>query len=227
MALAGDGIMANDSRKSQGIHQGQPILTAGAPLQEAEAAMIMVHGRGATAESILSLAAEFRHPGFAYVAPQAAGNTWYPYPFMEPMEKNEPWLSSALLRLEETLTHVAAHVPYERIMLLGFSQGACLTTEFSARHARRYGGVVGLSGGLIGPDGTPRDYPGSFEGTPIFLGCSDVDFHIPKERVEETGRILSNLGGQVTVRLYPNMGHTVNGDEVAFVSSMMAEVTQQ
>jgi len=224
MALAGDGIMADGSRKAQGIHQGQSILTAGAPLQGAEAAMIMVHGRGATAESILSLAAELHHAGFAYVAPQATGNTWYPYPFMEPMEKNEPWLSSAMLRLEETLAHVAEHVPYERIMLLGFSQGACLTTEFSARHARRYGGVVGLSGGLIGPDGTPRDYPGSFDGTPIFLGCSDTDFHIPKSRVEETGRILSNLGGQVTVRLYPNMGHTVNEDEIAFVSSMMAEV---
>ena len=217
-------MMANDSRKSQGIHQNQPILTAGAPLQEAQAALIMVHGRGATAESILSLAAELRHPGFAYIAPQASSNTWYPYPFMEPMEKNEPWLSSALLRLEETLTHVAAYVPYERIMLLGFSQGACLTTEFAARHARRYGGVVGLSGGLIGPDGTPRDYPGSFESTPVFLGCSDTDFHIPKVRVEETGRVLSTLGAHVTVRLYPNMGHAVNEDELAFVSSMMSEV---
>lgn len=216
--------MASDSRRAQGIHQGQPLLTVGAPLDEAKAAMIMVHGRGATAESILSLAADLHHPGFAYLAPQAAGNAWYPYPFMQPIEKNEPWLSAALLTLEETLAHVTTHVPVERVILLGFSQGACLTLEFAARHARRYGGVVGLSGGLIGPDGTPRDYPGSLEGTLVFLGCSDTDFHIPKERVEESGRILSSLGGEVTVRLYPNMGHTVNEDEIAAVNSMMSAV---
>lgn len=219
--------MASDYRRARGIHQGQPLLTTGAPLDEAKAAMIMVHGRGATAESILSLAPELHHPGFAYVAPQAAGNAWYPYPFMEPIEKNEPWLSSALLALEDTLSYVTAHVPADQVILLGFSQGACLTLEFAARHARRYGGIVGLSGGLIGPDGTPRDYPGSLEGTPVFLGCSDTDFHIPKERIEEAGRVLSQLGGEITARLYPNMDHTVNADEIAFVNSMMSAVIRE
>jgi predicted esterase len=115
-------------------------------------------------------------------------------------------------------------VPPERVVLLGFSQGACLTLEFAARHARRYGGIAGLSGGLIGPDGTPRDYAGSLEGTPLFLGCSDVDFHIPKERVEETARIFSDLGAQVTMRLYTNMGHTVNEDELEAVNSIMSSL---
>jgi predicted esterase len=207
------------------LHQGQPVLVAGAPLEEARAAMLMVHGRGATAQDILSLAAEFNQEGFAYVAPQAANNTWYPFPFMTPVERNEPWLSSALLRLEEALEAIGRHVPPERTILLGFSQGACLASEFAARHARRYMGIVGLSGGLIGPEGTPRDYPGSLEGTPVFLGCSDVDFHIPKERVEETARVLTALGGEVTMRLYPNMGHTVNEDELQFVRGIMSDAS--
>lgn len=209
---------------SQGPHQSQPILAAGTALETAKAAMIMVHGRGANAQSILSLADELRRPDFAYIAPQAANDTWYPYPFMQPMEMNEPWLSSALLRLEETLAHVTAHVPQEKVIILGFSQGACLTTEFVARHARRYGGVVGLSGGLIGPDGTPRDYPGSLDRTPVFLGCSDVDPHIPKERVEETEEVLTNLGAVVDCRLYRGMGHTINLDEIRAVQQMMAAI---
>ncbi|HEX8218037.1 MAG TPA: dienelactone hydrolase family protein [Chloroflexia bacterium] len=183
--------------------------------------MIMVHGRGASAESILTLAAEFQRPGLAYVAPQAAGGTWYPYPFLAPMDTNEPWLSSALLALERTLALVSQHVPAERVIWLGFSQGACLATEFVARNARRYGGVVGLSGGLIGPPGTPRDYAGSLDGTPVFLGCSDRDPHIPAERVEESAEVFRRLGGAVTARLYPGMGHTVNADEVAFVQGII------
>lgn len=186
----------------------------------------MVHGRGASAEDILSLASEFYHPEFAYLAPQAANNTWYPYPFMTPMQQNEPWLSSALQALEETLAYITEHVPAERVILLGFSQGACLATEFAARNARRYLGIAGLSGGLIGPDGTPRDYPGSLDGTPVFLGCSDIDPHIPKERVEETARVLTALGGEVTMRLYPKMAHTINEDEIAAVRDMMAAVDE-
>ncbi|GIK40118.1 MAG: phospholipase/carboxylesterase [Chloroflexota bacterium] len=209
----------------QGPHQGQPVLAAGEPLDRAQAALIMVHGRGATAESILTLADELAQPGFVYLAPQAAGYTWYPNSFMAPIPSNEPGISSGLAVLAGLVDHLAkAGLPAERTMLLGFSQGACLTLEFTARYAQRYGGVAGLSGGLIGPDGTPRDYAGSLAGTPVFLGCSDMDFHIPKERVEHTAEVLQKLGGDVTMRLYPGMGHMVNQDEISFVRQMMAAI---
>lgn len=204
------------------LHQGQPVLATGAPLEQAKAVMIMVHGRGASAQDILSLAWEFNQPDFAYLAPQAAGYQWYPNRFMEPIASNEPWLSSALTVIDDLLAHVeAAHFPLEKVLLLGFSQGACLATEYAARHARRYGGLVGYSGGLIGPKGIPRDYPGSFADTPVFLGCSDVDPHIPKERVLETAEVLKRMGADVTTRLYPNMEHTINQDEIDFVRDMM------
>ena len=182
----------------------------------------MVHGRGARAEDILSLVDELAQPGFAYLAPQAADNTWYPNRFTAPISGNEPWLSSALAFVGEVFDQIiqAGLLP-ERIMLLGFSQGACLTLEYAARNARQYGGVVGLSGALIGPDDTPRDYKGSLEGTPVFLGCSDVDFHVPKERVQQTADVFRQLGGEVTERLYPDMDHTINQDEIDFVRSMM------
>lgn len=210
-----------------GPHQGQPLARAGRPVEEAAAAMVMVHGRGATAESILELRHEFAAPDLAYVAPQAAGYTWYPYPFLAPMERNEPGLSSGLARIGEVLAGLeAAGIPPERTFLLGFSQGACLALEFAARNARRYGGVFGLSGGLIGPPGTPRDYPGSFAGTPVFLGCSDHDPHIPRERVDETAEVLRRMGAEVTERIYPAMGHTVNRDEVEFVKALLAPVVR-
>ena len=210
----------------QNPHQGQPVRMAGEPLESAQAAMLMVHGRGARAEDILMLAAELDQPGFAYLAPQAAGNAWYPNRFMVPIEANEPWLSSALAFVGDTLAQmIGSGIPSERIILLGFSQGACLVLEFAARNAQRYGGVVGLSGALIGPDDTPRDYPGSLAGRPVFLGCSDVDFHVPKERVHQTAYVLRNLGGDVTERLYPNMDHTVNKDEIDFVRGMMKALT--
>ena len=206
----------------QGPHQGQPIRTAGEPLASAHAALLLLHGRGASAEDILSLAHELNQPGFAYLAPQAAENTWYPNRFLVPMADNEPWLSSALSFVGDVFAQIVnAGIAPERVMLLGFSQGACLTLEFAARNARRYGGVVGLSGALIGPDDAPRDYKGSLEQTPVFLGCSDVDFHVPKERVQHAAGILRNLGGIVTERLYPNMDHSVNQDEIEFVRGMM------
>lgn len=206
----------------QGPHQGQPVRAVGEPLENAKAAMIMVHGRGAWAEDILSLAAEFAQPGFAYLAPQAAENTWYPNRFLAPIPSNEPWLSSALAFVGAVFDEVGQiGILSEQTMLLGFSQGACLALEYAARNARRYGGLVGLSGGLIGPDDTPRDYKGSLEGTPVFLGCSDVDFHVPKERVQHSAEVFRRLGGEVTVRLYPNMDHTVNQDEIDFVREMM------
>jgi phospholipase/carboxylesterase len=205
------------------LHQGQPVLARGRPLGEARAAMVLVHGRGDSAGGIMGLAGELPHPDFAYLAPQAAGGTWYPNRFVAPLASNEPWLSSALRRLAELLAQVeAAGVPPERTILLGFSQGACLALEYAARNARRYGGVAGLSGGLIGPDGTPRDYAGSLAGTPVLLGCSDVDFHIPLERVRESAAVLGRLGAQVDERIYPGMGHTVNQDEVDAVRAMMA-----
>ena len=215
--------MSDPVRRGNDPHDGQPVLTAGAPLDRARAAMVLVHGRGATAESILDLAGEFWHPEMAYLAPQAAGNTWYPFTFLAPMPSNEPYLSSALAKVAAVVRQLEdAGIPPERVVLLGFSQGACLATEFAARNARHYGGLVGLSGGLIGPPGTPRDYPGSLAGTPVFLGCSDVDSHIPKERVVETAEVLRRLGGEVTARLYPGMGHTVNRDEIEFVRGMLA-----
>jgi predicted esterase len=172
----------------------------------------------------MTVATELMHPGFAYLAPQAAGNAWYPNPFTAPLEANEPYLSSALEVLETLLTRVEETIPHERVILLGFSQGACLTLEFAVRHGRRYGGVVGLSGGLIGPDGTPRDYAGEFEGTPVFLGCSDVDPHIKKDRVLEAAAVFTRMGAGVTMRLYPGMGHTVNQDEIESVREMVEAI---
>jgi phospholipase/carboxylesterase len=201
-----------------------PLLQAGEPLGKARAAMILLHGRGASAEDIMTVGAELAQPGFAYLAPQAAGNAWYPNPFTAPLEANEPYLSSALEVVETVLARIEETIPAQRVILLGFSQGACLTLEFAARHARRYGGVVGLSGGLIGPDGTPRDYPGAFEGTPAFLGCSDVDPHIRKDRVVEAGEVFERMGAQVTVRLYPGMGHTVNQDEIDSVREIVEAI---
>jgi phospholipase/carboxylesterase len=210
----------------RGTHQDQPVVTAGRRLGEAEAAVVMVHGRGATAESILELAREFGRPDLCYVAPQAAGHTWYPYSFMAPMEQNEPGLSSGLARIGEVLDLLAENgISPERTVLLGFSQGACLSLEFAVRNARRYGGVVGLSGGVIGPPGTARNYQGNFEGTPVFLGCSDRDPHIPRERVDETAELMRTKGAEVTERIYPAMGHTVNEEEIDFVLGILAGLT--
>jgi predicted esterase len=206
-------------------HQDQPVLAAGQPLDRAEAAMILVHGRGGTAQDMLFLADEVSHPGFAFLAPQAAGNSWYPLSFLAPLDRNEPYLSSALSSISAALElPAAAGIPDERIALLGFSQGACLALEYVARHARRYGGVFGLSGGLIGPAGTPREYTGSLAGTPVFLGCSDNDPHIPSDRVIESAESFRRMGAEVTARLYPQMGHTVNQDELDFVRSVMDRI---
>jgi phospholipase/carboxylesterase len=196
-------------------HQNQRVVTRGRPLAEASSAMILVHGRGATAESILELASLLPQGGMAYLAPQAVHNSWYPYSFMYPTEQNEPYLTSALARLGELVAEVeAAGIPAEKLVLAGFSQGACLAAEFAASNARRYGGLLLFSGGLIGPPGTPRDYDGSLDGTPVFIGCSDSDFHIPLERVQETTAALRQLGAAVTEKIYPGMGHTIVADEI-------------
>jgi phospholipase/carboxylesterase len=211
---------------SDTIHRGGQVLAAGAPLDQARGAVILVHGRGASAESIMTLAPEFEAPDLAYVAPQARGGSWYPYSFLAPLAQNEPFLSSALGALGDLVAYVeGAGVPAERIVLAGFSQGACLSSEFVARNARRYGGLIAFSGGLIGPDGTARDYPGSLAGTPVFLGCSDMDAHIPKERVLESEQVLRRMGGEVTAKLYPGMGHTVNQDEIAHAQRILATIS--
>lgn len=205
------------------LHQGQPLRAAGSPLAEAAGALILIHGRGATAESILELADFLPQPGLAYLAPQAANYAWYPYSFLEPLERNEPYLSSALARVGEVVARVeAAGIAPERIVLGGFSQGACLAAEFVARNARRYGGLLAFSGGLIGPSGTPRDYTGTLEGTPVLIGCSDVDPHIPLARVEETAAVLARLGAAVDKRIYPRMGHTINQDEMDAAAALLA-----
>jgi predicted esterase len=208
-----------------GPHQGQPVLSAGEPLERAEAAMVLLHGRGAPAEDMLGLAAAFEVDGYAYLAPQAAGYTWYPNRFLAPIESNEPWLSSALDLVAGVLEHLGgAGIPPERVVVGGFSQGACLTLEFAVRNPRRWGGVVGLSGGLIGPPGSHREVTGSLDGTPLFLGCSDVDPHIPLQSVEEAASVLAEMGARVTKRIYPGMPHTVNDDEVGAVRALLLEV---
>src|SRR3989441_10251350 len=187
--------------------------------------MVMVHGRGASAESILDLAVELHQPGFAYLAPQAAGDTWYPYSFLVPLARNEPGLSSGLAAIANVLAQVAqAGIPLERTMLLGFSQGACLALEFVARNARRYGGVAGLSGGLIGPESWRRPSTGLLAGTPVFLGCADPDPHIPAQRVRAAADELRRLGGEVTVRLYRGGEHAVNSDELETVAGMLGDL---
>ena len=207
------------------MSNGINVLVAGEDLARARGAVVMIHGRGASAESILELAESLATAGLALLAPQAAGGAWYPYRFLAPLEQNEPALSAALATIGAALDAVAAAgVPAERTVLLGFSQGACLATEYAARNAQRYGGVVGLSGGLIGPDGTPRDYTGSLGETPVFLGCSDVDFHIPQARVVESAAILRGLGGNVDMRIYPGMGHTVNEDELEAVQAILDRI---
>ena len=203
-------------------HRDQPVLTLGPTPSAARVTMIMIHGRGASAEDMLGLAGELETADVAFLAPQAAGRTWYPYTFLSPVEDNEPGITSALnviARLVDGL--VAQQIPHSRIAIFGFSQGACLSLEFAARHPRRYRAIVGLSGGLIGPPGTPRDYPGSLDGSPVFLGCSDIDAHIPLARVGETADVFRRMGAAVDERIYPRMAHTVNDDEITALKSLL------
>jgi phospholipase/carboxylesterase len=208
------------------VHARTPVLATGAALDQAKAAVVMIHGRGASAQDILSITQEFTAPDVAFLAPQAAGHTWYPQSFTAPIEANEPYLSSALAKIDSIMQQLKdTGIPADKIMLLGFSQGACLASEYVARNPRRYGGLAVLSGGLIGPEGVPLSY--EYEGenpldnTPVFLGCSNVDFHIPVERVHESTAVLREMGGQVEERIYPNMGHTINQDEIDYIQSML------
>lgn len=208
------------------IHDEQSVAHTGELLANAEAAMIVVHGRGGTNHQALALADHLDVPGFAFLAPQATGHTWYPQRFIAPRAANEPHLSSALNVVDGLVNQIVeAGISHDKIMLLGFSQGACLAVEYAARNPKRYGGVMVLSGGLIGEHQELTGYDGDLAGTPVFLGCSDVDFHIPLERVRQSTAILDDLGGDVEERIYPGMGHTINSDEIEFVKTVMKAVT--
>jgi predicted esterase len=203
-------------------HANQPVLTGGPRPIDARLTLVLVHGRGGTAAGMLDLTSLLEVEDVAFVAPAAAGQTWYPLSFLAPIPQNEPYLGSALRVLDRVVASLeSTGVSAERIGWIGFSQGACLTLEFVARHARRYALVAGLSGGVIGPPGTPRDYDGSLDGTPVFLGCSDIDAHIPLERVHETTRVYRALGASVDERIYPGMGHLVSPDEIKTVKELL------
>jgi predicted esterase len=205
------------------VHAGQPVRRYGPRPADARRTVILLHGRGDSADGILGLARDIGIEDVAFVAPQAARHTWYPYSFLAPFEENEPALGSAFEVLGELVHSVGEQgVGPDRVVLMGFSQGACLSLEFAARNARRYGAVVALSGGLMGPPGTPRDYDGRFDATPVFLGCSDVDLHIPFARVKESADVFRRLGAGVDERIYPAMGHTVNEDEILAVRALLS-----
>jgi predicted esterase len=204
------------------VHAGRPVLQAGAPLDKASAVVIMVHGRNAAPENILSLVPRLARPDVAYLAPAAAGRTWYPYTFLSERHRNEPHLSSALQVLADlTDDLVGRGIAKDRIILLGFSQGACLSCEFLLRHPARWGGLIAFSGGLIGPPGTTWAPAGFLDGTPVFLGCSDVDAHVPRDRVDETARVFTQMSADVLLRIYPGMDHTVNDDEIAHATALI------
>jgi predicted esterase len=198
-------------------------MRQGPPASKARLAVVLVHGRGGSAHDMLSLATELALKDVLYLAPQAAGKTWYPYSFLAPINQNEPGLSSGLKAINELFTELASEgLSSDRVATLGFSQGACLSLEYVARHARRYAAVIGLSGGLIGPQIALRDYAGSLEQTPVFLGCSDIDPHIPVDRVHETAEVFRRLKGSVDERIYPGMGHTVNPEEIEAVRRLLS-----
>lgn len=196
-------------------HHGERVVSVGAPIADSRGVVIMLHGRNAGPDNILDLVPRLNRPKLTYLAPAAANRTWYPYTFMAERDQNEPYLSSALARLDELVVDLSTRgVDAGRIVVLGFSQGACLATEFVFRHPRRYGGLSAFTGGLIGPAGTTWDTAGSFDAMPAFFGCSDVDAHVPLGRVRETAEIFTRMGANVTTRIYPAMGHLVNDDEI-------------
>ena len=201
------------------------VEMSGAPLARAQAVVILLHGRGATADGMLALSKALAQREFAYLAPQAPNGSWYPYSFLAPIEQNEPMLSRSLGAIGELIETISAKgVGKERIVLLGFSQGGCLALEYAARNAWRYGAVIGLSAGLIGLNVTTANYTGSLADTPVFIGCSDIDSHIPLRRVQESSNILRALGANVVERIYPAMGHTINDDEITQVYGMLANL---
>jgi predicted esterase len=208
-------------------HRNEEILRSGVEPAVASVCVVLVHGRGSSAQDILPLSDEFEIKNLCSLAPQAAGNTWYPYSFLAPVEQNEPYLSSALARLSSVVSSlVKENVPYHKIALLGFSQGACLVSEFIARHPRRYAAAMLLSGGVIGPPGTVRDYPGSLDGTPIFLGACDPDPHVPFLRVAETEAIFRKMGARIHLERYPGVPHSITEDEISRCRALLQSVAE-
>jgi predicted esterase len=202
------------------------ILRTGPPPSHARLTTILVHGRGASAADIIGLAPEIGAEDVAFIVPDAPGRTWYPYSFLVPMDRNEPYLSRSLDLVGSIVRDLEAQgIDRRRIVLAGFSQGACLSLEFAARNAAGYGAVIAFSGGLIGPPGTPRDYPGTFDGTPMFIGCSDADPHIPLERVRESTSVLRRMGADVDERIYPGMGHLVSPDEIQVAAALVEGIS--
>ena len=207
------------------IHAEQPLLQVGAELEAASCVVILLHGRGSSAQAMVSLAEVSNPDGAAFLIPQAAGNTWYPHSAFGPLEQNEPYLSSALARIASLVEDLREkEIPAERIVFGGFSQGACLAAEYVARHAARYGGLFVLSGALIGPPGARRDYAGTFAGMPVFIGSSDVDPWVAHSLTAETAVVFEQMGARVDFRTYPGMAHTVVQDEVDAVRKMLANV---
>lgn len=214
-----------NGKPSRGPHQGRPVRYGGADMARARGAMILLHGRGAGAQDVLTLAHAFDEPQFLYAAPEAADQSWYPHAFTVPVEENEPSLSSSLRVIDDLFKRFSAEaMPPEKVILLGFSQGACLALEYAVRNPRRYGGVVGLSGALIGSPDAARQYAGSLKGTPVFLGCSESDPHVPADRVRHAAEVLGGLGAEVALRLYPNLGHEINDDEMQAVQRMIERI---
>lgn len=198
------------------------IKTAKTPINEAQKALIMIHGRGANAEDILGLATHLNVDNYALLAPQATHSTWYPYSFIAPITQNEPWLSSALEILNQTVqTAVDNGIKPENIYFFGFSQGACLTLEFLARNAQKYGGAIAIAGGVIGEKISRENYRGNFEQTPVFIGTSNPDFHIPIERVYATENIFNEMNANVTLKVYNNFGHSINQDEIDWANKIV------
>lgn len=206
------------------MHQ-KNILFAGKELKEAQRALIMLHGRGSTAKNILSLSSYLSVDDYALIAPQATNNTWYPYSFLEPPAHNEPWLSSAIALLDEIVADVARTIAKKNIYFLGFSQGACLTLEFVTRNAQRYGGCIAFTGGLIGDKIYTGNYKGDFQNTPVFVGSSDPDPHVPVQRVHDTVNILKSMNAAVTAKIYERMGHTINQDEFDHANEILTRST--
>ncbi len=207
----------------KGPHQNQAVLKTGASIEDAEYAMIMVHGRGATAEGILQLSNELiKKENTVFMAAQASNYTWYPYSFLAPTENNQPGLDSGLQAIYDLVELAEKNgIPKNKIYILGFSQGACLATEFVARHPDRYAGLFALSGGLIGETVDIDAYSGDLQNTPVFICASDIDPHIPLQRVKDTTSVLKKLNADVNEKIYPGMPHTITLDQIRNVNAIL------
>lgn len=203
-------------------HRNTPVARLGSDLASASAAVVMLHGRGGSAQDILSLANDMYDERIAYLAPQAADHTWYPYSFLAPIEQNEPWLSSAIAKVKSVVEScTAAGVPNNKVVICGFSQGACLATEFVARHPARYGALIAFTGGLIGPPGSDLHHAGSLDGMPALFSSGDPDPHVPWSRVEESARELKRMGAEVQLMRHPGRPHTILSSELDAARSLV------